>query len=159
MLRLAVNADGTSTGLVGGYLDWRSFYGTDTFDTNSSAGTRETYYHENQVAKYYALKRNADGMRDPRTGQNMGISAAYRFTVQPAHVVDPDKPVAINEPLTSDEAIAYRDMFRKASLTAAIVSPPPRKGRHEDDAAPADGVKPQTDKQREAGNEVPRTTQ
>jgi hypothetical protein len=159
MLRLVVNEDGTSTGLVGGYLDWRSFYGTDTFDTNSSAGTRETYYHENQIAKYYALKRNADGMRDPKTGQNMGISAAYRFTVQPAHVVDPDKPVAINEPLTSDEAIAYRDMFRKASLTAAIVSPPPRKGRHEDDAAPADGVKPQTDKQREAGNEVPRTTQ
>ena len=108
MLRLAVNADGTSAGLVGGYLDWRSFYGTDTFDTNSSAGTRETYYHENQVAKYYALKRNADGMPDPKTGQNMGISAAYRFTVQPAHVVDPDKPVAINEPLTSDEASTTR---------------------------------------------------
>jgi hypothetical protein len=89
----------------------------------------------------------------------MGISAAYRFTVQPAHVVDPEKPATINEPLTSTEAIAYRDMFRKASLTATIVSPPPRKGRRDDGAAPADGAKPQADKRREASNEVPQAAQ
>ena len=166
-LRLAINADGSSAGLVGGYLDWRDYYGKDTFDTNSSAGTRETYYHENQVAKYYALKRNADGMPDPKTGQNMGISAAYRFTVQPAHVVDPVKAATINEPLTGADAGIYRAAFRKASLAGAIVSPPVRKGK--DDSSPYDAPPaakapmPQaentTDKKREARNEAPRSAQ
>lgn len=158
IMRLAVNPDGTSTGLIGGYLDWRDFYGKDTFDTSSSAGTRETYYHENQVAKYYALKRNADGMPDPKTGQNTGISAAYRFTVRPAHVVDPGKAVAVDEPLTSDEAPAYRAMFRKASLTATIVSPPPRKGRKSDELAAAEDTQQPANKDREASKEAPQSS-
>jgi hypothetical protein len=161
MLRLEVNADGTSSGLVGGYLDWRDYYGNDTFDTNSSAGTRETYYHENQVAKYYALKRNADGMPDPVTGQNMGISAAYRFTVQPAHVIDPATPAAINEPLTGTDAGQYRAAFRKATLSGNIVSITPRKGKNDAspyDSAPAPTEK-QADKQRQVSNAVPQVVQ
>ena len=91
-LQFTINPEGSLAGLVGGYMDWRQYYGRDTFDTSSSAGTRETYYHENQIAKYYALKRNADGVPDPKTGQNMGISAAFRLTAVRAHVIDPINP-------------------------------------------------------------------
>jgi len=131
-LRLATNADGSLSGLLGGYLDWRDIYGKDTFDTSSSAGTRETYYHENQIGKYYALKRNADGLRDPKTGQNNGISAAYRFTARDAYVVDPVKPATVNEPVTSRVSGIYRSLFLKAATTKAIIPDPPRKAAEDD---------------------------
>ena len=142
-LRFQINSDGTMAGLVGGYIDWREYYGRDTFDTSSSAGTRETYYHENQIAKYYSLKRNADGLPDPKTGQNMGISAAFRFTGVRAHVVDPLKPVAINEPLTSNAPVIYRALFRKASMSALIMKDPPRRpGENDDENSNTQGQKP-----------------
>ena len=141
-LRFNVAADGSVTGLLGGYLDWRDIYGVDTFDTNSSAGTRETYYHENQVGKYYSLKRNADGVRDPKTGQNIGISAAYRFTAVRAYVVDPVKPAAVNEPLTGPAAAIYRKMFLKAEATKAIVPDAPRKASDDGDVSPSPDAKP-----------------
>jgi hypothetical protein len=126
-MRLAVEKDGGLKGLLGGYRDWRDVYGKDTFDTSSSAGTRETYYRENQIGKYYAFKRNADGVRDPKTGKNIGISAAYRFTAVPAFVVDPGTPARINEPLTSSVPGMYRAMFSKAEMTKAIIPDPVRK--------------------------------
>jgi hypothetical protein len=142
-LRLTVNSDGSLSGLLGGYLDWRELYGKDTFDTSSSAGTRETYYHENQIAKYYALKRNADGLPDPISRQSNGISAAYRFTAKNAYVVDPAKPASINEPVTSRIAGIYRALFLKAEQTKAIIPDPPRKaGQSEDDAEPNQEVVP-----------------
>ena len=138
-MRLVINSDDSLSGLLGGYRDWRDLYGKDTFDTSSSAGTRETYYHENQIAKYYALKRNADGLRDPNTGQNNGISAAYRFTAKSAYVVDPAKPATINEPVTSRVSGIYRALFLKAEMTKAIIPDPPRKaGQYEDDTDPND---------------------
>jgi len=149
-LELSMNPDTSLTGLVGGYIDWRQYYGRDTFDTSSSAGTRETYYHENQLAKYYALKRNADGLPDPKTGQNMGISAAFRLTGVRAYVRDSSKAVAINEPLTSKAAPAYRMLFRKASLTANIIPDPPRK-QGEDDEIPAPKDKEQQTVRNEEG--------
>jgi hypothetical protein len=142
-MRLAIGSDGSLSGLLGGYRDWRDVYGKDTFDTSSSAGTRETYYHENQVAKYYALKRNADGMRDPKTGQNNGISAAYRFTAIRAYVVDPVKPATVNEPVTSRVSAVYRSLFMRAEMTKAIIPDPPRKaGEYDGDSDPKD-VAPQ----------------
>jgi hypothetical protein len=149
-LELSMNPDASLTGLVGGYIDWRQYYGRDTFDTSSSAGTRETYYHENQLAKYYALKRNADGLPDPKTGQNMGISAAFRLTGVRAYVRDSSRPVAINEPLTSKAAPAYRMLFRKASMTASIIPDPPRK-QGEDDEIPAPKDKEQQTVRNEEG--------
>jgi hypothetical protein len=138
-MRLVINSDDSLSGLLGGYRDWRDLYGKDTFDTSSSAGTRETYYHENQIAKYYALKRNADGLRDPNTGQNNGISAAYRFTAKSAYVVDPAKPATINEPVTSRISGIYRALFLKAEMTKAVIPDPPRKaGQYEDDTDPND---------------------
>jgi hypothetical protein len=141
-LRLQLTPDGTMAGMVGGYVDWRDYYGRDTFDTTSSAGTRETYYHENQVAKYYALKRNADGLPDPKTGQNMGISAAFRLTGVRAHVVDPATPVVINEPMSNNAPTVYRAMFYKASMTGAIAKDPPRKAG-DDEASPETRMKRQ----------------
>lgn len=141
-LRLAMNPDTSLSGLVGGYIDWRQYYGRDTFDTSSSAGTRETFYHENQLSKYYALKRNADGLPDPKTGQNMGISAAFRFTGVRAYVRDSSHPVPINEPMSSKISAVYRDLFRKASLTATIIADPPRR-RGKDEENPAPAKKPQ----------------
>jgi len=133
-IRLTVGGDGRASGLLGGYRDWRDVYGKDTFDTSSSAGTRETYYRENQIGKYYSFKRNADGVRDPKTGKNIGISAAYRFTAVPAYVIDPSKPARINEPLTSSVPGIYRAMFAKAEMTKVIVPDPVRKkGEYEGD--------------------------
>ena len=51
--------------------------------------------HEDHVALYFALKRNADGMLNSTTGKYDGISTAYRLTMSPAFVVDPDKPMDI----------------------------------------------------------------
>jgi hypothetical protein len=98
-LRLSINADGTGAGLLGGYRNWRDLYAENTFaQDGGQQGIRE---HEDHVALYFALKRNADGMLNPKTGQNDGISTAYRIKFAPAYVVDPDKPMDI--PLLAGE--------------------------------------------------------
>ena len=80
------------SGLIGGYRDWRDLYVENTFaQDGGQQGIRE---HEDHVALYYALHRNADGMYDPKTGKYDGISSAYRITM-PAFVVDPDKPMDV----------------------------------------------------------------
>jgi hypothetical protein len=153
-LRLVMDPDGGLSGLLGGYLDWRDIYGKDTFDTSSSAGTRETYYHENQIAKYYALKRNADGMRDPNTGQNNGISAAYRLTAKSAYVVDPARPAMINEPVTSLVPAVYRTLFLKAATTKTIIPDPPRKaGEYDGDSDPKDDTQAPKNAKTSASND------
>ena len=85
--------DGTLKGIVAGYRNWRDLYNQNTFaQDGGQQGIRE---HEDAVALYYALKRNADGMKNSATGQYEGISAAYRITAMPAYVVDPEKPVGV----------------------------------------------------------------
>ena len=92
-IRLSIDADGNAKGLIGGYRNWRDIYAQNTFaQDGGQQGVRE---HEDGVALYYALKRNADGMRDARTGQKMGISTTYRITAAAAYVVDAKKPAEI----------------------------------------------------------------
>jgi hypothetical protein len=93
-LRLKIAADGQSaTGLLGGYRNWRDLYAENTFaQDGGQQGVRE---HEDHVALYYALRRNADGMFNPQTGKYDGISTAYRIRAASAFVVDPDKPMDI----------------------------------------------------------------
>ncbi|MCX7280463.1 MAG: hypothetical protein NTX21_02635 [Alphaproteobacteria bacterium] len=92
-IRLDIDADGTAKGLIGGYRNWSDIYAQNTFaQDGGQQGVRE---HEDGVALYYALKRNADGMRDSKTGQNMGISTAYRITAAAAYVVDARKQAEI----------------------------------------------------------------
>ena len=93
-IRLNIAADGHSaTGLIGGYRNWHDLYAENTFaQDGGQQGTRE---HEDAVALYYALRRNADGMLNPETGQYDGISSVYRIKASAAFVVDPDKPMDI----------------------------------------------------------------
>jgi hypothetical protein len=121
-LRLALNKDGGLSGLVGGYRDWREVYGRDTFNVPSGGATRETYYHQNQIAMYYALKRNADGLPDPKTGRNTAISSAFRFTARPAFVVDPPVPLAVEQPPYpgGERSVIERQNFLHAISTRAI---------------------------------------
>jgi len=121
-VRLVLDKDGGLSGMVGGYRDWREVYGRDTFNVPSGGATRETYYHENQIAMYYALKRNADGIPDPKTGDNTAISAAFRFTAKPAFVVDPPIAIAVDQPPYpgGERAMTERKRFRLATTTRVI---------------------------------------
>ena len=126
-LRLVIGTDGNAKGLIGGYRDWRDLYAENTFaQDGGQQGIRE---HEDGVALYYALKRNADGMTDPATGQNMGISTAYRITAAPAYVVDPRKPADIAV-LTAEEPrrqayLAIEAAMIKATTTRTVQDVPP----------------------------------
>jgi hypothetical protein len=138
-LRLKMEADGGLTGLAGGYQDFRDLYAHDTFNVPSGGQSRETTYYQNQIGLYYALKRNADGMPDPRTGENTAISIAYRFLARPAFVVDPQTAVVIDQPLPSNRAEIERSLFWKAVTTGAI-SPEPARPRRAPPPKPKDGL-------------------
>jgi hypothetical protein len=123
-LQLVLNKDGTMSGIVGGYLDWRHFYAMDSFNRPSGGSNRESYYHQNQVGIYYGLKRAADGVPDPKTGLNTAISAAYRFTAQPAFVVDPPRQIAIEQPMFDERVPADRLLFLEASNSGQVMYRP-----------------------------------
>ena len=93
-IKLNLAADGLSgAGLIGGYRNWRDLYAENTFaQDGGQQGIRE---HEDHVALYFALRRNADGMYNPKTGKNDGISSVYRIKFTSAYVVDPDKPMDV----------------------------------------------------------------
>lgn len=135
-LQLVLNNDNTMSGLVGGYLDWRHFYSQDAFNRPSGGANRESYYYQNQVGIYYGLKRNADGLPDPETGLNNGISAAYRFTAQPAFVVDGPRPVVIDQPVFDLAVAADRELFIEAATTAKVMYRPASRNRTGGRAAP-----------------------
>jgi hypothetical protein len=145
-VRLTLNQNDGLSGLVGGYRDWRDIYNKDTFNVPSGGATRETYYHQNQISMYYALKRNADAMPDPNTGRNTAISAAYRFTARPAFVVDPPAPLALEQPPYpgGEKAMTERERFLKATSTRAIQAEVPRRREPEPaNQVVASGGKPQ----------------
>ncbi len=125
-IRLIIGPDGNAKGLIGGYRNWRELYAENTFaQDGGQQGIRE---HEDGVALYYALKRNADGMTDPKTGQNKGISTAYRIMAAPAYVVDPAKPAEVAV-LTAEEPRRKAYLAIQAAMieatTTRIVQPVP----------------------------------
>ncbi len=126
-VRLVMEPDGGLSGLLGGYRDWRDVYAKDTFNVPSGGQSRETTYYQNQIGFYYALKRNADGIPDPKTGENTAISTAYRFLGRPAFVVDPAKPVVISQPVPDDKADRQRALFWQGVVTKAISVEPQRR--------------------------------
>ena len=77
-MRLVLQPDGTIKGVVGGYRDWRKI--SSTYITS----TTEMYHGFQQPAMYNALKRAADGLKDPMTGECNGISSAYDMEGIPA---------------------------------------------------------------------------
>jgi hypothetical protein len=140
-LRLTIRPDGGMEGLAGGYRDWRDIYMRDTFNSPSDGATRETYYHQNQIGMYYALKRNADALPD-KNGQNTAISAAFRFTGVPAFVVDPVRAAEVNQPPypRGQRSVTRRELFLKAQATKAIAyepTTPNRRPQDDDSDAPS----------------------
>jgi hypothetical protein len=157
-IRLTINADGSASALLGGYRDWRDLYGKDTFNVPSGGTTRETYTHQNQISAYYALKRNADGLPDPKTGRNLGISAAFRVTAKSAFVLDPKTPVVIDQPpgayANFEIPNIERALFIKASSTAQLQAAPVRHGHN-----PDSGSDPGSPPDGKAGNDVQASSQ
>jgi hypothetical protein len=100
-IKLKLSPDGLSgTGLLGGYRNRRELYTENTFAQDGGPqGIRE---HEDHVSLDYALRRNADGMYNEKTGKYDGISSVYRIKMASAYVVDPDKPMDIPK-LAGDE--------------------------------------------------------
>lgn len=71
-MRLELGPDRTVKGVVGGYIDWRymaNYWGALTFFEVGMGYTEPGVYN--------ALKRAADGLPDPVTGELTAISAAY----------------------------------------------------------------------------------
>jgi hypothetical protein len=87
-LRLQIMPDGTLKGVLGGYQDWRRVMG---IESNSVA---ESYYGFQCPAIYAALKREADGMKDPVSGECNGISSAYDIEGVPAFIAAPEHPIS-----------------------------------------------------------------
>jgi len=108
-IRLKIAPDGLSgSGLIGGYRNWRDLYAENTFaQDGGQQGVRE---HEDHVALYYALRRNADGQYNEKTGKYDGISSVYRIRMSSAFVVDPDKVM--------DIPILAGDLYRKRVFEA-----------------------------------------
>jgi len=93
-IKLSLAADGLSgSGLIGGYRNWRDLYAENTFaQDGGQQGIRE---HEDHVGLYFALRRNADGQYNEKTGKYDGISSVYRIKFSSAFVVNPDKPMEV----------------------------------------------------------------
>jgi small nuclear ribonucleoprotein (snRNP)-like protein len=82
-LRLKINENRTLTGFIGGYEPWMNYY---TFLAIRGEGTGQV----DLPGSYYALKRMADGIPDPKTGENTSISNAYWMELVPAYHASPD---------------------------------------------------------------------
>ena len=81
-LRFELKQDGTISGLLGGYRDWREYVGMAFFMSSD---------YENTIGfkapgMYNAVRRAADGLKDPYTGEFNGISAAYELVGVPAFI-------------------------------------------------------------------------
>ncbi len=117
-IKLKLAPDGLSaTGLLGGYRNWRELYTENTFaQDGGQQGIRE---HEDHVSLYYALRRNADGLYNEKTGKYDGISSVYRIKMASAYVVDPDKPMDIPK-LAGDEERMQAFLNIKANTIKGI---------------------------------------
>jgi len=92
-LRLELTADGALKGIVGGYQDWLDLYGG--FGRGGSGVEVNISFDVPGI--YYALRKMADAVPDPKTGQNTMISAAYWIEAVPAFIVHPDLKTAQSE--------------------------------------------------------------
>lgn len=77
-LRISPLPDGGITAFLGGYLDWRYY------SSFMASGYSEGLFGFQFPAVYAAMKRHADGLYDPATGEYQGISAAYQLDGIPA---------------------------------------------------------------------------
>ena len=76
-LRLELAEDGSAAGIIGGYQPWRDYF-------HYLAIRGEENAQVDLAGVYYAMRRLADGVPDPETGENTAISAAYFIEAVPA---------------------------------------------------------------------------
>lgn len=81
-LRLEMAEDGSASGIIGGYQPWRDYF-------HYLAIRGEENAQVDLPGVYYAMKRLADGVPDPATGENTAISAAYFLEAVPAFHATP----------------------------------------------------------------------
>ena len=85
--KLTLLPDGTAKGLLGGYRT------IDTVYEPGAGGIGQGYVGYLCEGMYHAVRRFADGHRDPKTGTCDQISAAFRIEAIPAFIVHPeDRP-------------------------------------------------------------------
>ncbi|CAN7267401.1 hypothetical protein LJR225_001302 [Phenylobacterium sp. LjRoot225] len=95
-MQLRLLPDGGVSAMLGGYRDWRTFLGAAFFRSSD---------YENTIGfqapgMYNAVKRAADGLQDPVTGEFTGISAAYEMEGLPAFIPKAqEQRLAKGEPL------------------------------------------------------------
>ncbi len=93
-MRLRFMEDGSLKGVLGGYQDWRKI-----LMVNGSS-TQEVNYGLSVPGIYNALRRYADGMKDPVTGQCNGISSAYDIEGVPAFLPPAQSSMLVVRPGT-----------------------------------------------------------
>ena len=76
-IRLEPRPDGSAKGLIGGYLDFRN---------RGYGGYGEGLFNFQAPAVYNSMRRNADGLYDPASGEYHGISMAYEVDTVPAFI-------------------------------------------------------------------------
>jgi len=124
-IRLNMAPDGkNATGLIGGYRNWHDLYAENTFaQDGGQQGTRE---HEDAVSLYYALRRNADGIYNEKTGRFDGISTVYRIRASAAFVVDPDTAMEIPKLAPEEPRKAAFEGIKQAVIKGvATLTPQP----------------------------------
>lgn len=70
-LRLEITPEGRLKGIVAGYQDWRRVMAL------AAGSNQEQLYGMTVPGLYNALRREADGLKDPATGQCTGISSTF----------------------------------------------------------------------------------
>jgi hypothetical protein len=106
-MRIEFKPDGGMTAFLGGYIDWREYVS----DVLWNGGTYEKLVGFNSPGIYNAIRRAADGMKDPTTGEFNGISAVYEMEGVPAFI-----------PPSQDEAL-LAGKFAAARMKPAARSP------------------------------------
>jgi hypothetical protein len=108
-IRLNISLNGLNgIGVIGGYRSWRDVYAESIVNFFTSAGSMDIIFHDDHVARYYALRRNADGMYNKKTGEYDGISAAYRVKLVSAFVVDSQEQMEIPKLIRDAKSIRMR---------------------------------------------------
>jgi hypothetical protein len=79
-MRLEIQPDGNLKGVLAGYLDWRTI-----MEHNTGSYTEQLFGYQ-APGMYNALKRAADGLKNPATGECDGVSAAYEIDAVPAYI-------------------------------------------------------------------------
>ncbi|WP_395336732.1 hypothetical protein WBP06_20495 [Novosphingobium sp. BL-8H] len=74
-MRIEFQPDGGMKATLGGYRDWREYLAAAFFRSSDYENT----IGFNSPGMYNAVRRAADGLRDPQTGEFDGISAAYEM--------------------------------------------------------------------------------